>query len=149
MSSSFATLYAVMREIEGDLSAYHDVHIPEDMRRDPLKNPAFEEIDCPRGPSRRAAFETYQFIHDLFATGMRYDFRLSRPSVVRAYELVRARQKPEGQEFTLLHVLFRGMYTQLRYEQEEKVGTEYQTILQTNQLIDETIQWLDSRSQAK
>lgn len=138
-----------MREIEEDLSVYNGVEIPDGMRGDPLRNPALAELDCPPGPNRFAAFQTYSFVKGLYRVGEQQGFLLHPRSVVRAYQRVRGHQRAEARKFTLLHVLLRGIYAQLWLESNEEYGARYRTIFGTNQLIDETIQWMYSQWRAR
>lgn len=98
-----------MREIEKDLSVYRDVEIPDVMRGDPLKSPALSEIDCPRGPIRQAAFQTYQLVEGIYQVSCEQNFVIHPAVVLRAYDLIHDRQQSEARKFTLLHVLLRGI----------------------------------------
>ncbi len=138
-----------MREIEEDLSVYAEVEIPHAMRGDPLKNSALAEIDCPRGPIRQAASQTYQLVETIYRASSEQNFILHPGVVLRAYDLIHDRQQADARRFTLLHVLLRGIYAQLWLESNEDYGARYQTICGTNLLIDRTIQWLHSRGRAR
>lgn len=138
----FVTLSGAMHREQDDLSVYADVEIPATMRGDPLKNPALFEIDCPPGPARKAASQTYKLIEGLYEASYEQHFLIHPDVVLRAYDLVRESQENDARKFTLLHVLLRGIYAQLWLESNEDYGARYQTIEGANALIDQTIQWM-------
>ena len=120
---------------------YDEVEIPKEMRGDPLHNPALAELDCPRGACRIAASETYRLVQALYRASVRQNFLIHPRSVLRAYGMVRERQPLYARNFSLLHVLLRGIYAQLWRERNEDLGPDYRILCGTNQLLDETIQW--------
>jgi hypothetical protein len=133
-----------MRESEGDLAVYQEVEIPPDMQRDLVRERWLDDIDAPPGANRQAARRVYARIWQHFTQARAEGRELTRTEVQAIYDNFRrdAALKPgrEAAQFTLTHVLLRGLYQQVWCEREEELGLRYHTLVQVNILIDRTIQ---------